>query len=279
MGDETLNRLADELDDMFNDTTADDFNADKLDALFAAFSDELPLPDTDTVDVDASLARIYADCGTEDINDDNSVLSAARSSDSSRSQRSKRGILKTVLIAAALLALVFMTSVQAFGFDLFGLIARWTSEVFGFQSTPTAVAAIKQNPLAPGEERCYDSVQEMLDDFGITAPLFPTWVPERFGKPNIYARNIKPGLRLYIEYASDNETLLIAVNEMDRGDMRTTEVNIGADPYWVNGTYVYLMSDTISEKAVWYNGNFECRIYGTVSREELEQIVSSIYEG
>lgn len=277
MGDETLNRLADELDDMFNDTAA--FDADKLDALFAAFSDELPLPDTDTVDVDASLARIYADCGTEDVNDDHSVLSAARSSGSSRSQRSKHGILKTVLIAAALMALVFMTSAQAFGFNLFGLIARWTSEVFGFQSTPTAVAAIKQNPLAPGEERSYDSVQEMLDDFGITAPLFPTWVPERFGEPTVYARNAKYGVRLYIDYVSDNATMSIFANEMDRGDMRTTEVNIGADPYWVNGTYVYLMSDTISEKAVWYNGNFECRIYGTVSREELEQIVSSIYEG
>lgn len=277
MGDETLNRMADELDDILNETTADSFDEGKLNALLAAFSDELPLPDAGAVDADAALERFYARKAASDANKDSS--SAARRFNSSHLYRSKRGILKTVLIAAALMVLIFMTSAQAFGFDFFGFIARWTSEVFGFSSTPTAVATIKQNPLAPGEERSYDSVQEMLDDFGITAPLFPTWVPERFGEPTVYAKNAKYGVRLYIDYVSNNKSLSIVANELDRGDMRTTEVDASANLYHVNDVAFYLMSDKGSEIAIWYNGDFECRIYGTVSRDELKQIVSSIYEG
>lgn len=277
MGDETLNRMADELDDILNETTADSFDEDKLNTLLAAFSDELPLPDAGAVDADAALERFYARKAANDANKE--TTSAARRFNSSHLHRSKRGILKTVLIAAALMALIFLTSVQAFGFDFFGLIARWSSEVFGFQSKPTAVATITRNPLAPNEERSYDSVQAMLDDFGITAPLFPTWVPERFGFPTVYARNVEYGVRLYAEYESGNNTLLIVASELDRGDMRTTEVDANANPYWVNDAVFYFMSDTASEKATWYNSDFECQIYGTVSRDELKQIVSSIYEG
>ncbi len=80
---------------------------------------------------------------------------------------------------------------------------------------------------------------------------------------------------LHLHYSMDNETLLIVANELDRGDMRTTEVDAKADPYWVNDAVFYLMSDKGSEIAIWYNGDFECRIYGTVSRDELKQIVSN----
>lgn len=47
----------------------------------------------------------------------------------------------------------------------------------------------------------------------------------------------------------------------------------------INNKLYYFISDQGIEKVIWQNGEFECLIYGTVTRAEMEQIISSIKKG
>ena len=82
--------------------------------------------------------------------------------------RYRRPLARIAIIAAVLCA--FMFTVQASGLDIFGAIARWTSEQFSF------VKAGEEKP--PHENLAYASLQEALDDCGVTEKLSPTHFPE-----------------------------------------------------------------------------------------------------
>ena len=272
--------LTGELDKLLQSGFEESADVDELDALLERLDDTVSDQPVDATAFDAEegLRRFHERLEEREAGEGDQT--AARSFGSSVQPYRKHGIFKTVLIAAAIGTLILGTTAQAMNWNIFERIAQWTSELFGLRTEVIEVAEITANPLAPGEERHYDTVQEMLDEFGITVPLFPTWVPERFGEPNVSAVNVKYGLRLYVEYNAGNDFLMIRAYEADPTNPRETELDIaGATVSRINGQNVYCMADVNAKKAVWQNGCFECQAYGTVSREELKQIVSSIHKG
>ena len=275
---DSTNRLTDELIDLLDSASETEFDGERFDSLLGALDSAAPLPDPDAFDAQKGLERFYerrSDAFSADRE------SAATSSISSSRPNHRR--LPKLLLIAAVLVLLFASSAQAFHFNVFDLFARWTSEIFHLDDRPAAVAQVTRNPLADREERTYDSVGDMLSEFGITAPLFPTWIPERFALPEISAANIESGLRLYISY-TDNESesfLKMKANQVDISNLKEIEKNrTDAVSKHINGTLYYFMSDVDgAEKVIWQNGEFECRITGTVTRDEMEQIISSIEKG
>lgn len=271
-------RLTENLENLLGQDSEKDFNVDKLDGLLIELDAADPISDAAAFDAEAGLRRFHERLSAQEAGE--GKPSAARSFDSSASQHPKHRAFKPVLIAAALATLLLMTTAQAFHLNLFDLFARWSSELFGYSTTEAPVAEITRNPLTRGEERAYGSVQEMMDEFGVTAPLFPTWVPERFGEPTVHALNILMGLQLYVDYSTDAGALHVRAFTVEEKNLRDTQVNAdGADSSRINGADYYFMSDNRAEKVIWRNGEFECRISGDVTREELEQIVSSINKG
>lgn len=272
--------LTGELDKLLQNGFEESTDVDELDALLERLDDTVfdqPV-DAAAFDAEDGLRRFHERLKEQQAGEGDQT--AARSFGSSVQPYRKHGIFKTVLIAAAIGVLILGTTAQAMNWNIFERIAQWTSGLFGLRTEVVEVAEITANPLATGEERHYDTVREMLDEFGITAPLFPTWAPERFGEPDVYARNAKYGIRLYVEYNSGNNFLMIRAYEYDQTNSRDTEINVeGASLSAINGKYYYLMFDTNAEKAVWQNGCFECHVSGTVSREEMKQIVTSIDKG
>lgn len=114
--------------------------------------------------------------------------------------------LRRLTAAAAMIAIMLgcIATAQAFGLDIFGTIARWTAETFQLQSKDTPYAVISVNPLQKGERVEYDSVEEMLDTFGIAEPLVPQWVPERFELSGITVANASGGILISIDYTCDD---------------------------------------------------------------------------
>ncbi len=277
---DSARRLTSELDKLLWDGSEESVDVDKLDALLDRLDEAVSEQPADAAafDAEAGLRRFHKRLEAQNAGEGKPT--AARRFDSSAQPYRRHRILKTVLIAAAIGALILGTTAQAMNWNLFDLIAQWTSELFGLRTEVVEVAEITANPLEPGEERQYATVQEMLDEFGVTAPLFPTWVPERFGEPQASAVNTKTGLTLVVSYSAGNDHLIFFAYEMDLENSRSTEISAeGAAISRINGNNYYLMSDVNTEKAIWQNGSFECQVYGTVSREELKQIVSSIYKG
>ena len=280
---ERVKTLSGELENYLNSATEENANMDKLDGILSELERVSPLPDGDAFDAECGLERFHERLRAREA--DESEPSAEKDIISSSLRRSKKRTISRVLLIAAVLTLILATTAQAFrGVDIFDLFARWSSEIFGFQKEKTEYAEIMKRPLAVGEKREYASVQELLDDFGITAPLFPTWVPERFGEPTACAINLDRKICFYVDFGKGEEHLHIRAYEIVQVLHNTEKDANDSESEWINGTYFYFLSDNLDnpsdrlEKVAWQNGQLECKLYGTVTRDEMKQIIYSIYE-
>lgn len=278
---ERVKRLSDKLAAFFADTA--DADMDKLDGILSALKEASPLPEGGAFDAEQGLRRFHERLAAQE------AAKQTRTADdgiiSSSIRRSKKHRLFKHLLIAAVLALALATSVQGFHLRFFDLIAQWSSEVFGFKRQAVEYAEITKRPnLALNETREYDSVQALLDDFGITAPLFPTWVPERFGEPTVMAGYTDESTYFQIDYREEKQHLHIRVYEIMPDLHQTEKDEYSAESEWIHGTNFFYMSDNLDgsedniEKVVWQNGNFECIIFGSASKDELQKMIYSIYE-
>lgn len=273
---DSTDRLTDELIDLLDSVSETEFDSERFGSLLGALDSADPLPDPDAFDAQKGLERFYERCPDAFAADRESAATSSISS-----SRPKHRRLPKLLLIAAVLVLMFASAAQAFRFNVFDLFARWTSEIFHLDNRPAAVAQVTRNPLAEREERTYDSAEDMLSEFGITAPLFPTWVPERFTSPESSAANTESGLRLYISYGDSESFLMIKANQVNISNLKDIEKDPSdTSSMQIGDTHYYFMSDVDgAEKVIWQNGEFECIIIGTVTRDEMEQIISSIEKG
>ena len=273
---EQTERLRDELADLLFQLNDESFDDTRLEALLDALDQADPLPELpDTKESLTAFHEKYAPlfASAEAASAQNTTSSAF-----SEKKHFRRPFLKILPIAAALVLLFGSVSAQAFGFDLFGALARWTAEIFHIGSDEVPHAAITLRPLAEGESANYDSLQEAAEAFGITEPIVPTWVPERFELMNVTAVNQKNKIFICAEYLCGNEFLQIGYNEIE-ANSNVVEKEHQSVRYHSSGNIQhYLVSDLGRTKAVWQNGSLECRIAGNVTEEEMIQMLDSVYK-
>ena len=280
---ERVREPSDKLADFLNNATEESIDVTELDSILSELAQTSPLPEGDAFDVEQGLRRFRQrlDAGSAS----EGGQAAETSFVSSSLPGSKKHRLPRVFLITAVLTLILATAASSSRFDFFGQFTRWTAETFGFGTHETEFAEMTKQPLGYREKREYESVQALCDDFGITAPLFPTWVPERFGEPTVMAMNARRGISFQIDYGDAKEQLHILAYEIT-ANMRDTEIDTySADFELIHGITYYFVSDDNAdrgfslEKVVWQNGQFECRITGTTTRDEMKQIIYSINEG
>ena len=198
-------------------------------------------------------------------------------------EKRSRGVLRRVVPAAAAAALMLgtMISAQAMGFDVFGKIARWTEETFHFSSVEQASAVITKYPLAEGEQMTFETLEDAVDAFGITAPIVPKRIPDGLSLTEVTALRNASGIEIYAVYEGEGDAELFVVNYREVAAGGETIVEKDASSvglYERNGIGHYLITDKGCEKAIWQNGELECFIMGMISRQEMREIIDSIYE-
>ena len=276
-------QLQDELDDLMFHLTEENYNEEKLFALLKALDEVDPLPEANVFDKQKSFEAF---CKRNNLKfDADSALGISAegcpnsTTASISSHKRSRRLFPKLIAVAAVVALIFsMMTLQASGFNFFQLFSRWTSEIFQL-NVQDAQAIIHNNPLEEGEERVYDTPQEMLDELGITAPIVPNEVPERFGEPSVRVVNVVHGVRIYIDYKAEDEYLNILYQQIDLANLADVEKDYkGATSRVINGIKHHFISDQHTEKAIWQNGELKCQITGNITLEEMKAIVDSIYE-
>ena len=280
---ERVRELSDKLVDFLTNATEESVDADGLDSILSELTQTSPLPEGDAFDTDHGLQRFHQRLEAEETPEGGQA--AETSFVSSSLSDSKKHHLPRALLIAAVLTLILATAAHSARFDFIGRFTRWTAETFGFGTHQTEFAEITKRPLDYREKREYESIQALCDDFGIKAPLFPNWVPERFGEPTVVASSIQSGISFRIIYDNDGDYIHITMYEIT-SNMRDTERDSDpADYELVHGITYYFLSDNYAvgdfplEKVAWQNGQFECKLYGTITREETKRIIYSIYEG
>lgn len=269
-------RLQDALADLLLQPAEEDIDSDALDALLDALDEIDPVPENEMLDTEESLKRFHERYASLFPAVEEPPAEAAETSPEKR--HSRFTAFKVALIAAVLVFAVGSVAAQAFGMNVFGTIARWSSETFRMQSEEIPYATIRTNPLSEDETAFYDTLQDAVDAFGITEPLVPQWIPDRFTLVEVKVKNRSDSVYFYANYEDSDESLQIQYKETTDFDFHSLE----KEPDYM-GLYVckkinhYLMFDKERWKACWQNGELECRISGHVSEQEIKDIIESIY--
>lgn len=263
--------LLDELTQRCGDTDFSDQDLARLDALFTALETDGDLPEVPQEDVERHLAQLHQQRPT--------LTGEKKTGEKRRPVR--RTVRRIAVLAAVLVLVISAVSVQASG-NMFQWVAQWTSQIF--QLTPERAAEdsarLTHNDMKPDESRTYGSVAEMIEDLGVRGQPFPNWVPERFGAPaDCGADELDMGTRLHVMYEAGDDWLSLSYYDISRDDNSIViEKDQAAAEMWTYGGIPhYHISDMDLEKVMWVDGDIQGVITGSVSQEELQKVIASIY--
>ena len=207
---------------------------------------------------------------------------AAAESKKPLAKSSRKPFERIVALAATLVLMLTLFTVQASGSNLFRTLAEWTASVLRIGTDSSGQVSMGENDLTEGEVRIYATPKEMLSDLHIKGELVPTWVPDRFSFEGCEARKTEAGVSCYVVYVAGGSDLALKMWQKPLEDIYLVEKNQKDASRFVTGAvehYIFYDGESKLEKAVWTRDNLECRIIGDVSQEEMERIVESIYEG
>lgn len=180
--------------------------------------------------------------------------------------------MRGLIAAAAMLVIIIGGSLtaRAMGFDLWGIIARWTQETFYFG-----------NAVRPeDDEQPCASLQAVLDEWRITAELVPTWLPEGYEEVDVQKEETPLQLRITARYQSGEKKICIRiVNYLSGAPVQVEQSDSLIEVYPSNNVDYYIFSNYEELKAVWINGEYECYIIGPLTVSEIEKMIDSIEKG
>lgn len=279
----TIEQLTDEYTALLQRAASGDIDLELMQAYLDAMDEKDPIPfaleETATYE---RFAEKHA-AMLEELNRPVQSMELHTSEQQRPVEKHSRGVLRRVVPVAAAAALMLgtMISAQAMGFDVFGKIARWTEETFHFSSARQTSAAVTKYPLAESEQMAFETLEDAVDAFGISAPIIPKRIPNRFSLAEVTALHNADGIEICAVYKEDGnmEPLVVDYRTVTAEDETIIEKDASSvGLYEKNGIAHYLITDMGCEKAIWQNGELECYIMGMVSRQEMREIIDSIYE-
>ena len=184
--------------------------------------------------------------------------------------RRPRRVMKTLSVAAVLAVVIISGSVtaSAFGYNLWGAVAEWTRDTFGFTQSS------QNNGTYP-----FENLRDALDAYDIDEPIVPQWIPDGYGEDTVQAAE------------TPDSKIIVAVSKYGSKEIKF-EVKIFDDPsnrHWLyemfeddvekyssNGIDFYIMKNDDFTRVSWAVGNNECSILCSLKPKEIYRMIDSI---
>ena len=186
---------------------------------------------------------------------------------------------KWVAAIAAVLILVFGSAVtaQAFGFDLFEIIAKWTQETFHFGYVSDVG---ETNEPSPDTKNPYASLQDALDKYKIDCRLVPSWIPEGYTEADVQTKETPKQRFFTAQYMRGEDSIRIRIADyLDDLPVQVEQSDALIEVYTCGEVKYYIFDNNGQLQAVWINEHYECYISGTLTLSEIKTIIDSIKEG
>ena len=191
-----------------------------------------------------------------------------------------RGYWKRGLIAvAAIIAIVISCTItaDAWGFDLWDTVAKWTQETFHF-----GYFGQTEETNAPTPEFDYpcSSLQEALDTYKITTQLVPSWMPDGYIEQSVDIFQTPKQRQFVAAYQHESDCILIVISDyLDSHPVQVEQRENLVDSFSTNGITYYIFDNDGQYVAAWVTESYECHISGPVSVEQLKKMIHSIEKG
>ncbi len=194
-------------------------------------------------------------------------------------RRSVRRWMRGAIAVAAMLVFIIGGSLtaRAMGFDLWGIIAKWTQETlhFGYSGEVDDKFVPSPDFILP----CA-SLQAAMDENNVTAVLAPTWIPDGYEEVDVQTEETPMQRRIMAKYQSGDNTFYIRiVDYLSGAPVQVEQSDSLIRMYPSNNIDYYIFSNYEELKAVWINGKYECYIIGPLTVVEIEKMIDSIEKG
>jgi len=187
--------------------------------------------------------------------------------------------IKRLVAAAAIIILIFSGSItaKAFGFDLWEIIVKWTQETFhfGYSQTPGETDAPHKE-----DNVVYAGLQAVLDDFNVTTPLVPNWIPEGYTEKTVKTFDTPKQRQFVAKYINGEKEIKVWIEDyLDSDPVQIEQDETVVEVYEAKGIKYYIFTDIDSLQVAWVRDNYACYISGPLSLSEIKQIIDSIEKG
>lgn len=185
--------------------------------------------------------------------------------------------LRGLVAAAAVVVFVLLGTVtaNAFGFDVWKVVATWAQETFHLSGEGQG----ELDEPNTDRELEYSSLEEALNKVEKVSNLVPTWIPDGY---ELCELNIleNPLQKIYSAlYHNGDARLKITVRSFVESNPEQIEQSDGyVETYEAAGIKYYLFEDIHQTRAAWISGSYECYISGELTIEELKEMINSIVE-
>lgn len=250
----TPERLQDELDDLILSTDGSEEDLALIDAYLAELDKRAPIEQ-----------EITAEKSLEDFHEKHAVLFEQPAAEPAKKRRRPGRYL---VLIAAVIAVVGLLAVQATGAEIFGSLARWSDEKFGF-SFGYEIEAMERDPE-------YAQLQQALEDAGVTVPLVPKYLPEGYVQTEFFLLN--DGTEFFAGYECADAAFGILMRRSDTFQNEEMQ-KIGQPPeiIMLENIEHFILVNNHAYMAVWENGGYTCTIFGVTKKNELCTMIESIY--
>lgn len=195
-------------------------------------------------------------------------------------KKRKKRLPKALRVAAAVIIIAFVGSLtaEAAGIPVWNTVVTWTQEAFGF-GVAERHAEWHEELVVEIPEQCQE-LNDKLKQHGTVVGVIPSYIPEGYQVIRLESAELTDEIT-YVLLLSDGEHNIVLSYCLYFGEFGVSEYqkNDGApEPYEAGGITHYIAQNVDTFVAIWRNDNLECSISGVSTREELIEMIDSIYE-
>lgn len=195
-----------------------------------------------------------------------------------------RRLKPVTLVLMTLLGLLLIGTAiaSALGINIWSYLFYWDNENLNLEITMPSPGISIADPTATtrfGLNRG-DEFDLKLRELNMN-PLLPTWLPDDFALVSVET-SITTDLITVLGYYGDQERSMQIIVEMARAVTTTLQIEKGeVEPiiYERSGKQYFIVDNLTSNNVYWISEPYKIKIGGSVTQDELVQIVDSIYEG
>lgn len=189
-------------------------------------------------------------------------------------QRQKRRIAprRAIAVAAVVCVLVCLLIVPAYGSGKLQEWIQWDGETFEFLSE-------QNHALFDSSE--YQNLETIISTW-TDLPVLPTWYPSGTELQKVETSSLPDSENVTALFSVNEESLILTITVYDavpeyRDSMYQKDEG-SPEEYYVNQIPHYLYDNMGRSGAAWWNENVECVIHGELNKEQIKQMIDSIYE-
>ena len=273
--DKTADELLTELESKMDEMTDLTYDEDVVDSYLDALDEKAPLEED--FDVKQSWEKFRSQHAI--LFDEDALPNPEVPQRKSHGFRFRKTFARVVVVAA-IVGLFSMFCAQAAGIDVFGVIGRWTEETFRFSAPASSRSPAAQNDDLLSNPKEYTTLQDAFDDYSISEPLAPTWIPEGYVLDYVEVVPSSGQILFNASYSNGQSTLTFSYSYRTDSVFQSSTFekdDASVVEYTKNGIIHYIMSNVDVRVAAWVNGTCECSIFGPLSVEEMMVMIDSIY--